>query len=399
MTEMIIENGIVIDDVESVLCGIRELCGQKITDLEVVKKFINHEKNTKFYLDNNLNSYMQQEPSCIYIWLDTGYQDSHGNPILISVLKGFDGFIGHVVGTVYTLAENVRSFFRLNRNMVEKKVTAFRKKYASKSDSRDTKHIADENAYFLNCCSDNGEISSLGMKLLELGYELPNPVEEIIEEIEETAEEPSSDFSVVEEEITIGLLLEKMDGMQAYMDELVEMIETMSSENQAQIQELQEKNDEYKRVILQMRNFVQQENEIVESKETESMPGHDLIGNHSKILVIGGEELGINVMQGIAKGYGFDKRDFEFVTYDKAKGFTDRIRRDGKYCAVIFGACPHKTSGNNGYTSTLEKLRQTEGMPFTADARSKSGKLKVTKESFRDALCGVCDNLRMAYAC
>lgn len=34
MTEMIIENGIVIDDVESVLCGIRELCSQKITDLE-----------------------------------------------------------------------------------------------------------------------------------------------------------------------------------------------------------------------------------------------------------------------------------------------------------------------------------------------------------------------------
>ena len=79
-----------------------------------------------------------------------------------------------------------------------------------------------------------------------------------------------------------------MDGMQAYKDELVEMIETMNSENQAQIQELQEKNDEYKRVILQMRTFVQQETEADEDVDAETMPGHDLVGSHSKILVIGG---------------------------------------------------------------------------------------------------------------
>jgi len=116
MTEMIIDNGIIIDDAESVLCGIRELCNRNITDLEVVKKFVNQEKNTKFYIDKNLNSYMQQEPSCIYIWLDTGYQDVHGNPILISMIKGLKGFVGHVGGTVFMLAESVRSFFRLNRN-------------------------------------------------------------------------------------------------------------------------------------------------------------------------------------------------------------------------------------------------------------------------------------------
>lgn len=41
-------------------------------------------------------------------------------------------------------------------------------------------------------------------------------------------------------------------------------------------------------------------------------------------------------MQGIAKMYGFDKKDFEFVDYDKAKDFTGKIRRDGKCYAVIF---------------------------------------------------------------
>ena len=37
MTEMIIEKGIVIDDVESVPCGIRELSGRKIEDFETIK--------------------------------------------------------------------------------------------------------------------------------------------------------------------------------------------------------------------------------------------------------------------------------------------------------------------------------------------------------------------------
>ena len=32
-------------------------------------------------------------------------------------------------------------------------------------------------------------------------------------------------------------------------------------------------------------------------------------------------------------------------------------------------------------------------------ARSKSGKLKVTKESFREALWDICENLRLGYAC
>ena len=54
MTEMVIENGIVIDDVESVLCGIRELSNQKLDAIETIKKFIVSEKNTKFYVDNKL---------------------------------------------------------------------------------------------------------------------------------------------------------------------------------------------------------------------------------------------------------------------------------------------------------------------------------------------------------
>ena len=49
-------------------------------------------------------------------------------------------------------------------------------------------------------------------------------------------------------------------------------------------------------------------------------------------------------------------------------------------------------------SSLIEKFKQCEDQPYAADARSKSGELKVTKESFRSALNSVCGYLGMAIA-
>ena len=397
MTEMIIEKGIVIDDVESVLCGIRELSAKKIDDFETIKRFILSEKNTKFYLDNKLNSYMQPNQGCIYIWLDTGYTDYKGNPILISLLKGWEGFVGHVVGTINTLAEGVRSFFRLSRNMVSGKMDAFRNKYNSKVDTRKIRHIEDEQEYLVKVCNLSDGENIFAQKFSELGIETSGFIDDEQIENEQAKAVHEETLNKIEEEMTIALLLEKMESMQRYMDELLQLVENVSNESSVQIAELEKKNEEYKRVIVQMRTFSKQED--TEEKTPEEMTGHDLLGNHSKILVIGGQELGINIMQGIAKNYGFDKKDLEFVDYDKAKDFTDRIRKEGKYRAIIFGACPHKTTGLSGYSSMIEKMKNEPGMPYAADARSKSGKLKVTKESFRSALALICQDMRLAYAC
>ena len=98
------------------------------------------------------------------------------------------------------------------------------------------------------------------------------------------------------------------------------------------------------------------------------------------------------------------KEDFRKIQYSDAferlrqKDYADRIRKDGRFNAVIVGACPHKTTATYGFSSTVEKLKNSENMPFTVDARSKSGKLKVTKDSFRRALLDVCDNLRLDIA-
>ena len=54
MTEMVIEKGVVIDDIDDVLFRISKLSGKQISDLGVVGKFITQEKNTRFFLDNTM---------------------------------------------------------------------------------------------------------------------------------------------------------------------------------------------------------------------------------------------------------------------------------------------------------------------------------------------------------
>jgi hypothetical protein len=60
---------------------------------------------------------------------------------------------------------------------------------------------------------------------------------------------------------------------------------------------------------------------------------------------------------------------------------------------VILGACPHKVQNLGDWSSLIEKCKNTEGMPIAIDARSRSGELKVTKESFREALLEITKQL------
>ena len=409
MTKMVIDRGMEIDDAERVLFEIRGLSGKRLDSLDIVKKFISRETNTRFYLDSNLNSSMQQMEKCVYVWLDTGFTDCYGSPILVSLLKGAEGFTGHFTGTVETLSESARRFFGISRNIAEQKTESFSRKYAAKIQSRSVKHIEDEQKYLFDCLNQHDGVPVIAEKLALAGFHVDDRDTDercagtISGGDEECIETSAADTGMTkfEEEITVGLLLEKMEGMQKYMDELVAELQKVSSESKARIQELQEKNAEYKRAILQMREYTGTEAKEANPSETENTDrsGHGLLGRHGKILVIGGQELGVKVMHGIAKQMGFEKGDFEFVDYDKAKDFADRIRKNGRYSAVIVGACPHKTAASAGYSSTVEKLKSIEGMPFTVDARCKSGRLKVTKESFREALSGVCENLKLGYAC
>lgn len=402
MSELVISNGIVIDDVYCALSEIRKLSCMKIDDISVVKRFVNDEINTKFYFDNKMKSSMQPGSNDTYLWLDTGFTDLNGKAIFISLLRNYGEYIGHIVGTVGTLTNCAKNYFKQNRSSIEKNIQNFKAKYEAKVAERYTKHILDVNDFILR--SVNGikgdEPSDLAKIIDSLNYEFQETTQVIEEEPVKVDPMAEYRFNPMEEEITIGLLLEKMDSMQNYMEELLAIIENLENKDDNELIELRKKNEEYKRAMVQMRTFMQEEDAgLVARREDDTCSGHSLLGGHNKILVIGGTELGVNIMQGIAKTYGFEKKDFEFVDYDKAKDYTERIRTNGKYRAIIFGACPHKTTGIAGYSSAVEKMKNEPGMPYAADARSKSGELKVTKESFRKALESICQNMRFAYAC
>ena len=50
MCEMVIEKAMVIDNVECARAELENLSGKRIQDMEIVRRFICTEKNTKYYI-------------------------------------------------------------------------------------------------------------------------------------------------------------------------------------------------------------------------------------------------------------------------------------------------------------------------------------------------------------
>lgn len=130
--------------------------------------------------------------------------------------------------------------------------------------------------------------------------------EEVIEA--DDVKEPAYDMNFREKEITIGLLLETIDGMQNYIDELLGEIEKFNSGDKVRMAELEAKNEEYKAALVRMRNFVEEETVQEIEPEEQGIGGHSLLGRNGKILVLGASALDQNTMNGIAKLYGFHKK-------------------------------------------------------------------------------------------
>lgn len=387
-----IDSNIIVDNTENVLEEIRILTHQKINSFEVVHKFICEEKSTRFYINDKMCSRSQPEKTSIYLWLDTGFRDTHDCPIMIALRKINGEYIGHYTGTIRSMAEGIRKRSTHNRHLITENLEQFIRKYYSKAERRINKFIQNENSYYVNCTNGGAAKGSLADKIGSLGVVFED-VEEACateENIVAVEEAPSE----LEKEITFGLLWDKIEDMEKYVAELLEIIANNEKSSSAKVRELQEKNEEYKRAFVQMRQYADcQEEEISTrraSKEAENadMVGHNLLRGNTHILVIGNSELDADTMKGIAKkDYGFDKKDFEFeLDYKKVVGASFRVHNSDGYSAVIFENCPHKVKDLGHWSSIIEEFKQSDIYPYSVDARCNSGELKVTKDSFRRAL-------------
>lgn len=124
--------------------------------------------------------------------------------------------------------------------------------------------------------------------------------------------------------------------------------------------------------------------------------GHSLLGRNQKIVVIGAIATGRDNLRNIAtKEFGFEDNDFDFISdYRKLKSYPGLNANSHRTAVVIFGAQPHKTSGTGDMSSAIENMKKQPNFPFNVEAREKSGKLKITETSFREALQQAVDYMK-----
>ena len=219
---------------------------------------------------------------------------------------------------------------------------------------------------------------------------------EVADELVVQAADPQEEeINEIEKEITMGLLVEQMESMQKYIDELLLRIENNEKTSYEEIERLKTQNQEYKKALVNIRLFNSENEPNEESPKEDRKRGHNLLERNKKILVFGNSDIRISEMRAIARDdYGFEKNDFEFmIDYEKIKSAGYRIHNSDKYVAVIFGNCPHKVAGIGNYSNIIEEFKQRDDCPISVDARTKSGDLKITKQSFREALTEVCKKL------
>ena len=410
MCIMQIEEGIIIDAVENVVEAIEELNGMRIDDYEVIKKFILEENATKFYIDEKLNSYMEPHSSAIYVWLDTGFVDKSGNPILVALQKGYDGYVGHITDTSKNMINRLKNRHSRNSRHIRNNAGRFLNKYNNKLDSRKVRHITDIKQYIASC--DEEEILNVhwAVQLHEISKELLSDdtvsEEDLIENQSDVAEDKKETEIAAEDEklekmqrdITVGMLMDHISELNKEIDRLVEIIDECKKDKEY-IEELRDRENELKQAFVNIRLFNEEQKSEMDARDAEKYDnkklGHNLLNGRKKILVLGDSQVSEKDMLGIATNvYGFAKKDIEFYTdYEKITNAAGRFQQAERYAAVILGAMPHKVSKLGCWNSIASKFA-TEGFgPITVEAHNNSGWLVINKESYRKALDEIVEKL------
>ncbi len=397
MSEAKIAERIVVDEPQNVEIAIYNLTGKRV-DFGIIRKFIINEKNTMFYLDRKMNSSTDPGYYMDYLWLDTGFRDDCNNPIMICLHNGNDGYVGHYIGSVKELAGRVKSFNRKNIKDIDKNFSRFLTKYKRRADERTTILIDDPREYAIaaaNMEMGNSTETVFAKAMKNAGFDIEVIVEE--EVIEETVEKQVEEFTEVQNKITVELLLNQTESMQNCIDDLLTRLEKNEKTSQEEIKRLKGQNQEYKRALVNIRLFNTENETTAEITDKEKAMGHNLLGRNEKILVLGNSDIRVAEMRAIARDYyGFENADFEFVTdYDKIKNSGNRIHSSDRFAAIIFGNCPHKVAGIGNYSSIIDEFKQREDCPISVDARTESGELKITKQSFKNALMQVYMGLKV----
>ena len=113
-----------------------------------------------------------------------------------------------------------------------------------------------------------------------------------------------------------------------------------------------------------------------------------LIDSRAMVLIIGDLAMKKHDVQGIAKEFGINHTQLEFLEYSETKQYAFRhLQYSLKYAGIILGPVPHMVGDLDGHSS-LVTLLQSQGYPHTFVA-NQSGELKLSKQLLKKGLAEV----------
>lgn len=110
---------------------------------------------------------------------------------------------------------------------------------------------------------------------------------------------------------------------------------------------------------------------------------------NGKIVVIGDSSVKEKDLLGIAKEYGIEKYQIEFVLdYESTKNYNyKKLQYTDVYQVVFVGPMPHKTVDTGNSSSMISEMeKQPEVYPRIIRLNCGYNGLKITKSNFREAL-------------
>lgn len=116
---------------------------------------------------------------------------------------------------------------------------------------------------------------------------------------------------------------------------------------------------------------------------TDSLNG-EMELKQASIVILGEGHVNIRRLSGIAKGFGIDPDNMEFIGYQKLKHFDIEKLRWSRYDGIIIAEVPHSAKGVE--SSNIIEYLKGEGFPPMEVCRESAGDIKLSKKSFSDAL-------------
>lgn len=141
---------------------------------------------------------------------------------------------------------------------------------------------------------------------------------------------------------------------------------------------------ENKNLRNQLKKYTLENDVIVENQIVTEIKSYK---RSRQLLIITDKTLSKEIIIGICKNYGFDKKNITIHDeYGRLPFNIESIRYNSPYDGIIFGPVPHSAPGKGNYSSLIEMVKSEEGYPHVEESKTMSGELKMTKESLKNAL-------------